>query len=65
MTDTQLSRLTWIPEIALGEDEVIRVQFGQSLTLTIMDQIVEVLSMSRWSSNKGASARAGAKHYEQ
>src|SRR5262249_12157988 len=30
-----------------------------------MDQIVGVLSMSRWSSNAGASARAGAKHYEQ
>src|SRR5262249_33967814 len=29
-----------------------------------MDQIVGVLSMSRWSSNEGASARAGAKHYE-
>src|SRR5215510_9150427 len=47
-----------------GEDYVIRVQFGQALPLTIMDQIVGVLSMSRWSSNEGASARAGAKHYE-
>jgi len=49
----------------LGEDDVIRVQFGQSLTLTIMEQIVGVLSMPRWSSNEGASARAGARPYEQ
>ena len=44
---------------------MIRVQFGQSLPLTIMDQMVGDLSMSRWSSNEGACARAGARHYER
>jgi hypothetical protein len=54
----------FIYEIALGEDDAIGVQFGHSVTLAMLDQSVVVLSVSRWASHEGTSARAGAQHHE-